>query len=95
MARALEYARSRGCATLGVSGSLSSPINRMADLLIYSPSEAPGPLPGLVTLLAALGLIVALAGRAENEAVERHAEAVAQTFAFLTEPDTPVPDDEE
>ncbi len=94
VARAMQYARSRGCATLGVTGALSSPVNRMAELIIYALAEAAGPLPSLVTLVAALGVIVALAGREGSEHSERRADSVAQTFAFLTQPDTPVPDDE-
>ena len=95
VARAMQYARARGCATLGVSGALSSPVNRMADLIIYAPADSPSPLPSLVTLMAALGVIVALAGREGWDAGVRRADSVAQTFAFLTQPEIPVPDDEE
>lgn len=94
VARAMQYARSRGCATLGITGALSSPVNREADLIVYAPAEAIGALPSLVTLVAALGVIVALAGREGGDATERRAENVAHTFAFLTQPDAPVPDDE-
>jgi DNA-binding MurR/RpiR family transcriptional regulator len=94
VARAMQYARSRGCATLGIIGDLSSPVNLMADLIIYTPSDAVGPLASMVALMAALGAIVALGGRATSEAADRRAENVAQAFAFLTQPDAPIPDDE-
>lgn len=43
-----------------------TPVNRMADLIIYTPSDAVGPFSSLVALVAALGAMVAL-GRARAE----------------------------
>ena len=50
VAKALAYARSRGCSTLGVVGSLASPVNRMSDQVVYAPTDAAGPLPSIVAL---------------------------------------------
>ena len=54
VARVLQFARGRGCATLGVVGSLASPVNRMSDLVVYAPTDVIGPLPSMVCLAAAL-----------------------------------------
>jgi DNA-binding MurR/RpiR family transcriptional regulator len=94
-ARAMQYARARGCATLAVAGSLASPVNRMADLTIYAPSDTAGPLPSLVALAAALGAL-GLVTRAEPlETTERAAESMAQAYEFLLLPDSDVPEEEE
>ncbi len=88
VAKALGYARSRGCATLGVVGSLASPVNRMSDEVVYAPTDAPGPLPSVVALVAALAALVQVASRGSEAAIERHLEEFEQAYAYLTEPDT-------
>jgi len=93
VARAMQFARSRGCATLGVVGSLSSPVNRMSDLVIYAPAEAEGALPSLVALTAALSGLVALASGGVR--VPEHAPRdVAEIYDFLRQPDTGVPEED-
>lgn len=98
VARAMEYARTRGCATLGVVGSLSSPINRMSDLVLFAPTDAEGPLPSLVALASALsglaGLATPAAAPPSDGAAGATHETVPQVYAWLVEPKATVPDDE-
>lgn len=84
VAKALAYARSRGCPTLGVVGSLASPVNRMSDQVMYAPTDAPGPLPSIVALSAALAGLVQVASRDSEESVERRLEEFQRTYEFLT-----------
>lgn len=86
VAKALAYARSRGCATLGIVGSLASPVNRMSDQVMYAPTDAPGPLPSIVALTAALAGLVQVASRDSEETVERRLEEFQRTYEFLTAP---------
>lgn len=88
VARALGYARSKGCATLGVVGSLASPVNRMSDHVIFAPTDAPGPLPGVVALVAALTGLVQVATRDSDAAIERRHEEFDVAYAYLTQPDS-------
>ncbi|MCB0044803.1 MAG: MurR/RpiR family transcriptional regulator [Caldilineaceae bacterium] len=85
VARTLEFARGRGCPTLGVIGSLASPINRAADEVIYAPTHAPGPLPSVVALTAALAILVELMSEDDDQAVETYGQAYAAAFQFLRE----------
>ena len=94
VARALLFARSRGCTTLGIVGSLASPVNRMCDLVVFAPTDAAGPLPSVVGLTAALAALVLLASHDSQESADRHAESFAQAYEFLVGPDTDLPDDE-
>ena len=84
VARALDYARSRGAATLSVVGSLMSPANRMSDRVIYAPTDIPGPLPSIVALCAALSALVQLAARDTVLSVERNMAAFEHAYQFLT-----------
>jgi DNA-binding MurR/RpiR family transcriptional regulator len=97
VAKALAYARSRGCATLGVVGSLASPVNRMSDQVMYAPTDAPGPLPSIVALAAALAGLVQVAGRDSAESVEKRLDEFQRTYEFLTqaENNAEIPEDEE
>lgn len=97
VAKALAYARSRGCATLGVVGSLASPVNRMSDQVMYAPTDAPGPLPSIVALTAALAGLVQIAGRDSAESVEKRLDEFQRTYEFLTqaENNAEIPEDEE
>ncbi len=84
VARVLEFARSRGCATLGVVGSLASPVNRVSDKVIYAPTDAPGPLPSIVALVAALAAVVQIASKDNPASVEKHVQEFDDTYRFLT-----------
>jgi DNA-binding MurR/RpiR family transcriptional regulator len=87
VAKALAYARSKGCATLGVVGSLASPVNRMSDQVMYAPTDATGPLPSIVALVAALSALVQIAARDSDASVDRHLEEFQRTYDFLTAPE--------
>ncbi|HHY55756.1 MAG TPA: MurR/RpiR family transcriptional regulator [Chloroflexi bacterium] len=87
VARAMEFARARGAKTLGVIGSLASPVNRMSDLIIYAPTEAIGPLPSIVALVAALSVLVTIAAKESEESVDRHLDAFEAAYQFLTQED--------
>jgi DNA-binding MurR/RpiR family transcriptional regulator len=87
VARALEFARARGARTLGVIGSLASPVNRMSDLIVYAPTDAIGPLPSIVALVAALSGLVLIASRDSDETVDRHMDAFEAAYQFLTQED--------
>lgn len=93
VARAMQYARARGCATLGIVGSLHSPINRVSDLVIYAPTDVAGPQPSIVALAAALGALVMLATQDNDESTRRQIELYEQAHDFLTEPDADVPEE--
>ncbi|HXF63661.1 MAG TPA: MurR/RpiR family transcriptional regulator [Caldilineaceae bacterium] len=97
VARALAYARSKGCATLGVVGSLASPVNRMSDQVMYAPTDAAGPLPSIVALVAALSALVQIASRDSEASVDRHLEEFQRAFEFLTAPEPAIetPEEEE
>jgi DNA-binding MurR/RpiR family transcriptional regulator len=87
VAKALAYARSRGCTTLGVVGSLASPVNRMSDQVMYAPTDVAGPLPSIVALVAALSGLVQVAGRDNEESVEKRLDEFTRTYEFLTQTD--------
>jgi DNA-binding MurR/RpiR family transcriptional regulator len=87
VARALEFARARGAKTLGIIGSLASPVNRMSDLVIYAPTEAIGPLPSIVALVAALSGLVLVASKESEDSVDRHLDAFEAAYEFLTQED--------
>ncbi|MEM7534290.1 MAG: MurR/RpiR family transcriptional regulator [Chloroflexota bacterium] len=83
VARALEYARQRGCATLGVVGSLDSPVNRMSDEVMYAPTDVSGPLPSIVALVAALSALVQVATRDNDSSVQNHLSSFNEAYSFL------------
>ena len=84
VARALEFARARGARTLGVIGSLASPVNRVSDLILYAPTNVIGPLPSIVALVTALSGLVLVAARESDASVERHLDAFDAAYQFLT-----------
>jgi DNA-binding MurR/RpiR family transcriptional regulator len=84
VARAMEYARTRGAHTLGVIGSMSSPVNRMSELVIYAPTDVAGPLPSIVGLVTALTSLVLMAARDTPASVDRHIETFEKAYQFLT-----------
>ena len=85
VARAMEYARTKGAHTLGIIGSMASPANRMSDLVIFTPTDVAGPLPSIVGLVTALTALVPLAARDSQATADRHAEAFEQAYQFLTQ----------
>jgi DNA-binding MurR/RpiR family transcriptional regulator len=95
VAKALAFARSRGCATLGIVGSLASPVNRMSDQVMYAPTDMTGPLPSIVALSAALSALVLIAAKDSTASVEKHLEEFQRAYAFLAAPDVAAPPDEE
>ncbi|MEZ4636882.1 MAG: MurR/RpiR family transcriptional regulator [Caldilineaceae bacterium] len=86
VARALSFAQSQGCHTLGIVGSLESPVNRAVERILYAPSVAAGPLPSIVSLTGALtALVQILAGRDSKSQNRRR--AVSDAYHFLTHKD--------
>jgi len=83
VARSLEFARQRGCATLGLVGSLASPANRMSDLVIYAPTDVSGPLPSIVALVAALSALVQIAGSDTSESMAVSLDQFEEAYTFL------------
>lgn len=86
VARALEFARGKECRTLGIVGSLASPVNRAADEVIYAPTDASGPLPSVVALVTALSAIVRIASNDSTYSVQKYTESFDNAFEFLTKP---------
>jgi DNA-binding MurR/RpiR family transcriptional regulator len=84
VARAMEYARTRGAHTLGVIGSMASPANRMSELVIFAPTDVAGPLPSIVGLVTALTSLVLMAAKDNPASVERHMERFTEAYQFLT-----------
>ncbi len=83
VARALDFAQSQGCRTLGIVGSLESPVNRVVDKIIYAPSAVSGPLPSIVALTSALtALAQTLVSRDSSKQGRRR--AVSDVYHFLT-----------
>ena len=87
VARAIEFARARGAATLGIVGELASPVNRIADLVIYAPTDVIGPMPSIVALSAVLTTLVVVAAKESKESVARHVDAFDAASQFLTQED--------
>lgn len=86
VALALEFARGKDCKTLGIVGSLGSPVNRASDEVIYAPTDASGPLPSVVALVAALSAVVRIASRDSTQSVQQYTESFDSAFDFLTKP---------
>ena len=87
VSRAMGYARARGATTLGVIGSLGSPVNRMSDRVIYAPTDVAGPLPSIVALVSALAGLVQVAAKDSPNTVERHLDTFEQAYQYLTQED--------
>jgi DNA-binding MurR/RpiR family transcriptional regulator len=94
VASALAYARTRGCATLGIVGSLASPVNRMSDQVIYAPTGAAGPLPSIVAIVAALSGLIQVAARDSDVSSEQYVEEFQAAYDFMTQrdPEADVPE---
>ena len=87
VARAMEYARRQGCATLGIVGSMQSPVNRMSDEVLYAPTGASGPLPSIIALVAVLGALVEIAAADSTQAAHTYLEEFNGTYRFLSQVD--------
>lgn len=87
VARALELGCKKGCATLGVVGSLASPVNRLSDEVLYAPTDAPGPLPSIVALTSALAALVQVASKDSSESVDKQIRSFNSAYRFLTNSD--------
>ncbi len=85
VARAMEYARTRGAHTLGVIGSMANPANRMSEIVIFAPTDVAGPLPSVVGLVAAMTSLVLMAARDNPASVEQHIDGFEQAYQFLTQ----------
>ncbi len=83
VARAMEYARNQGCATLGIVGSMESPVNRMSDEVIYAPTDAASPLPSILALVAVLGALVEIAAADSTQAAAAYRQTFDETYRFL------------
>lgn len=95
VAKALSFARSKGCATLGVVGSLASPVNRMSDQVMFAPTDVAGPLPSIVAITAGLSALVQIAAKESDASVEKHHKEFQRAFSFLTTSETSEPLGEE
>jgi DNA-binding MurR/RpiR family transcriptional regulator len=87
VARAMDFLRGRGCTTLGVVGSLASPVNRVSDRVMYAPTDVAGPLPSIVALVAALSALVQVASKDTAESVASYTDEFLEAYRFLTEPE--------
>ena len=87
VARAMAYARRQGCATLGVVGSMESPVNRMSDEVLYAPTNAAGPLPSIIALVAVLGALVEIAADDSSQAAHTYVEEFNRAYQFLAQSD--------
>lgn len=86
VARVLQFARGQGCLTLGVVGSLASPVNRMSDLVLFAPTDAVGPLPSIVSLIAALSALVQIASKDDATSTESYLAEFTEVYRFLADP---------
>ena len=84
VARSLDFARAKGCATLGVVGSLASPANRLSDEVLYAPTDAPGPLPSIVALVSALSALVQIASNDNDFSADQQIRSFNSAYRFLT-----------
>ncbi|MEZ4710739.1 MAG: MurR/RpiR family transcriptional regulator [Caldilineaceae bacterium] len=84
VARALEYTRTKHCMTLGVVGSLASPVNRVAESVLFAPTETSGPLPSIVAITAALSALVQIASKDNLNSIERYLDSFDEVYHFLT-----------
>lgn len=83
VARVLEFAQTQGCGTLAVVGALEGEVARVADKVIYAPSEDNSPLQSVVPVTAAItGLAQALAMR--RMAAPNRQRRFTEVYHFLT-----------
>lgn len=92
VADALAYARNKGCRTLGIVGSLASPVNRMSDQVVFAPTDVAGPLPSIVAIVAALSALIQVAVRDSDSTAEDYISEFEAAYEFLTQPDVDIED---
>jgi DNA-binding MurR/RpiR family transcriptional regulator len=85
VSRAMQLARAKGAKTLGIIGSLASPVNRMSDRVVFAPTDVAGPLPSVVALVAALNGLVQVAAKDSPTTAENFFEQFEQAYQFLTQ----------
>lgn len=85
VSRAMELARVKGAHTLGIIGSLASPVNRISDRVVFAPTDVAGPLPSVVALVAALNGLVQVAAKDSPNTAEDYLEQFEQAYQFLTQ----------
>ncbi|MBI1298085.1 SIS domain-containing protein [bacterium] len=83
VARALNFAQSQGCRTLGIVGSLDSPVNRAVESILYAPSAVSGTLPSIVSLTSALTALAQTLMDRDSKPQNRR-RAVSDAYHFLT-----------
>jgi DNA-binding MurR/RpiR family transcriptional regulator len=81
----LTFARAKGCRTLGVVGSLASPVNRVSDLVLYAPTDVAGPLPSIVALTAALAALVHVLAADSDDSVQTYLGDFETAYQYLVE----------
>jgi DNA-binding MurR/RpiR family transcriptional regulator len=85
VSRAMQLARAKGAKTLGIIGSLASPVNRMSDRVVFAPTDVAGPLPSVVALVAALNGLVQVTAKDSPATAENYFEQFEQAYQFLTQ----------
>lgn len=85
VSRAMQLARAKEAKTLGIIGSLASPVNRMSDRVVFAPTDVAGPLPSVVALVAALNGLVQVTAKDSPATAETFAEQFEQAYQFLTQ----------
>lgn len=85
VSRAMQLARAKEAKTLGIIGSLASPVNRMSDRVVFAPTDVAGPLPSVVALVAALNGLVQVTAKDSPATAEAFAEQFEQAYQFLTQ----------
>jgi DNA-binding MurR/RpiR family transcriptional regulator len=81
--RSLDFAKMRGCVTLGIVGSLDSPVNRVADRVLYAPADLSGQLASIVSLTAVLSALAELIITQESR-LDPQQRVLSEVYHFLT-----------
>ncbi len=81
VAAAMRYAREEGASTIGLVGSLASPLARSVEILLFAPAASTGSLPSLTSSVSVLNALLQITGRREAEA--QTAAALRQQRAYL------------
>lgn len=85
LARALAFARSRGCQTYGVAARLNQPVSRVVDGLLYVPSETAGFQSSVVALTGALSALAEAVAALHPTATPLDPERTRAAYRALTE----------
>jgi DNA-binding MurR/RpiR family transcriptional regulator len=81
VAAAMRYAREEGATTVGLVGSLASPLARSVEILLFAPSTSTGPLPSLTGAVAIINALLQITGKREPET--QTAATLRQQRAYL------------